>query len=234
MSPPVVGDGGPLTSAGEAPNAQLATYTLPLLGRLMVESVVADVDATGGASRPVLRVRDKSGAVIATKRQGDTIPAGQTGSATWALRLDDEQAAAAATTRRYAWGIGATIALPHNTLYPFAPVTSNGIAYAANRWVIGTAGKYQITVTVSVQKAGPVAAGTGFGVFALKNAFLNIYTLSSQLPVAIPAGQTWEYHATIVAYATLNVGDTVFMASISGAGNVTLTGAVFGVVQVDG
>jgi hypothetical protein len=57
-----------------------------------VESVYASVDATT-ATGPVtaeLTVRDQSGVVIARKKQGVTIPAGAAGSATWALRLDDE------------------------------------------------------------------------------------------------------------------------------------------------
>jgi hypothetical protein len=65
-----------------------------------VESVYVSVDATT-ATGPVtaeLTVRDQSGVVIARKKQAATIPAGQAGSATWALRLDDEGAESAYTT----------------------------------------------------------------------------------------------------------------------------------------
>lgn len=87
----VVGEGVPLTATVNGDGTQLAAYTLPLQGRFVVESVVADVDASlAGAVNPLLRLRDKSGAVIATKRQGTPIPAGSTGSATWALRLADD------------------------------------------------------------------------------------------------------------------------------------------------
>lgn len=56
-----------------------------------VQSVLVEVDATGaGAVRPTLKVSEQSGVVIATKRQGQPIPAGDTGTATWALRLTDE------------------------------------------------------------------------------------------------------------------------------------------------
>lgn len=56
-----------------------------------VESVLVEVDNTGGGDiRPTLAVTTQDGQVIATKRQGETIPAGDTGTATWALRLDDE------------------------------------------------------------------------------------------------------------------------------------------------
>jgi hypothetical protein len=65
-----------------------------------VESVYVSVDATT-ATGPVtaeLTVRDQSGVVIARKKQAATIPAGQAGSATWSLRLDDEGAESAYTT----------------------------------------------------------------------------------------------------------------------------------------
>lgn len=92
----IVGDGTALTEKGSVNGSELGSYTLPLLGTFRVESVVAAIDGTAaGDVKPVLRVRDKSGAVIATKRQSDVIPAGDTGSATWALRLVDEAPAPA-------------------------------------------------------------------------------------------------------------------------------------------
>ena len=67
------------------------TFTMPNNVALSVESVVATVDNTaGGATTGELVIKDQSGQVIATKRQGTTIPAGYTGTATWALRLDDD------------------------------------------------------------------------------------------------------------------------------------------------
>lgn len=60
-----------------------------------IESVYVAIDATGAAG-PVtaeLTISDQSGAVIARKTQGATVAAGGTGSATWALRLDDESTA---------------------------------------------------------------------------------------------------------------------------------------------
>lgn len=87
----ILGDGTPFTAAGVADGTQLARYTLPNLGTFEVNSVVAQIDGSGApAVKPILRLRDKSGAVIATKRQGSPVPAGDTGSATWALRLADD------------------------------------------------------------------------------------------------------------------------------------------------
>jgi hypothetical protein len=56
-----------------------------------VQSVLVQVDATAApAVRPTLSIAEQSGVVIATKRQGEAIPAADTGTATWALRLVDE------------------------------------------------------------------------------------------------------------------------------------------------
>jgi len=67
-----------------------AVFTMPGTVALQVESVVATVDnSAGGDTTAQLTVRDQSGVVIATKRQDDVIPAGGTGHATFALRLDN-------------------------------------------------------------------------------------------------------------------------------------------------
>jgi hypothetical protein len=57
-----------------------------------VQSVYVEIDnSAGAAARPTLTLSEQSGVVIAKKRQGESIPAAGTGSATWALRLDDER-----------------------------------------------------------------------------------------------------------------------------------------------
>lgn len=57
-----------------------------------IQSVHVVIDNTAGADvRPTLTVETQDGVVMAAKRQGETLPAGDTGSATWALRLDDER-----------------------------------------------------------------------------------------------------------------------------------------------
>lgn len=65
------------------------SFTMPGSVALNVESVLAHVDNTLGAdTTATLTIRDVSGEVIATKRQDDVIPAADTGTATFALRLD--------------------------------------------------------------------------------------------------------------------------------------------------
>lgn len=73
-------------------------FTWPAGVFLSPESVFADIDATGagGPVTATLTIQDQSGVVIAKKRIGETITAGAPGSATWALRLSDDQASSAA------------------------------------------------------------------------------------------------------------------------------------------
>lgn len=72
-------------------NASSLAFTMPGGVELDVESVVATIDnAAGGDTTPTLVVRDLSGEVIATKRMGDVIPAGGTGTATFSLRNSDD------------------------------------------------------------------------------------------------------------------------------------------------
>ena len=64
------------------------TFTLPNAPQYVVQSVVATVDnSAGGATTATLTYADTSGVVIAKRRQGETITAGATTTATWALRL---------------------------------------------------------------------------------------------------------------------------------------------------
>lgn len=72
------------------------TFVLPKGVTLDVEAVYIEVNA-GGAGGPVtaeLTISESSGVVIAKKRQSAPIDPGGPGSATWALRLGDEAAAA--------------------------------------------------------------------------------------------------------------------------------------------
>ena len=73
------------------------SFTVPLGVAFKPESIIAQIDASGaGITTPELSIATQGGVVMATKRQSETIPAGGTGSATWALRLSDEAAAAPA------------------------------------------------------------------------------------------------------------------------------------------
>lgn len=69
-------------------------YNLPPGVYQYVQAVLANIDNTAGAAiRPTLRVKEQTGTVIATTRPAESIPAGGSGSTTWALRLSDSSAA---------------------------------------------------------------------------------------------------------------------------------------------
>lgn len=82
---------GPRTIVLPGSGAQTASYVLPPGLLQYVQSVLVEVDATAaGDVRPTLRVKEQTGVVIATKRPPEPIPSGDTGTATWALRLVDD------------------------------------------------------------------------------------------------------------------------------------------------
>lgn len=70
---------------------QTATFTMPSNVRMSIESVVASVaSVSASAAYPKLTIRDPSGKLVATVTQARSIPAGDVGNATWALRLAGE------------------------------------------------------------------------------------------------------------------------------------------------
>jgi hypothetical protein len=74
---------------------QTKTFRLPAGVVIKPESIVAAVSYGGAADFPELIIKSPGGAVIARKPQRDTTTGGDTGDATWALRLDDAAQAAA-------------------------------------------------------------------------------------------------------------------------------------------
>lgn len=89
-------EGAPFTQVEQGIAESTLTYQLPLAGRFDIDSAVATIDNTGGGDiQPMLYLTNASGEVIAKKRQSSTIPAGDTGTATWALRLADDGGGAA-------------------------------------------------------------------------------------------------------------------------------------------
>lgn len=84
--PDIGGDAGSNIVVGTGTDT--VTYTMPSAPGQKVTSVVATVDNSAGpAITPKVVIRDSSGQVIATNRQADSIPAGDTGTASFSLRL---------------------------------------------------------------------------------------------------------------------------------------------------
>jgi hypothetical protein len=84
----------PQTIIRDGSGTRTATYQLPPGLFQYIESILVELDnGAAVAVRPTLKVETVNGRVMATKRQGESVPAGDTGTATWALRLTDEVAA---------------------------------------------------------------------------------------------------------------------------------------------
>lgn len=81
-----VEDAGSNLVTGDGSNS--LTFKLPGYPRYAVQSVAATVDnGAGGATTATLSMKDTNGEVIAKTPQDDVIPAGDTGTATFALGL---------------------------------------------------------------------------------------------------------------------------------------------------
>jgi hypothetical protein len=81
----------PQTLVVPGEGTSVLSYTLPAGVLQYVESVVAVIDNSAGAdTSPVLSIATGGGTPIADKTQGQVIPGGDQGRATWAHRLTDE------------------------------------------------------------------------------------------------------------------------------------------------
>ena len=204
-----VGEGTPLTAQGTVDGTQKATYELPLLGRFVVESVVAMIDASGGgATLPQLTVLDKSGAVIAKKRQTQAIPAGDTGAATWALRLVDDLAAVAAGAQLLGAGpvVGQFVPSGAGTTFFDLDVpnfwTNDPATFAAQVWAAG----------------GPENGHSGIGILKT-GTYLVTYSAFFSAQAGFPVANPWT-----VTVEWTESGGYVILLDLIGAGADQNTG----------
>lgn len=193
-----------------------------------VEAVFVQVDSTG-AGGPVtaeLTIAEQSGQVIAKKRQAETIDAGISGSATWALRLADDGASTPPppSGATLPWGMftGAldvadnSAGQPYPTGYPEVTPFVNLHTGLASPFVIGSGadlGKLCVTedgiyvFTLAIGRPWTQITGLGipspFYAVSLRAGFGN--------DPAPPFGQDMTYDCTLL-----------------GALNVTTIGAVTG------
>src|ERR1041385_7987643 len=111
------GAGSNLVS-GEAGNS--LTFTLPSSPRYAVQSVVATVDNTAGATTTAtLTMADSNGAVIADRPQAASVAAADTGRVTWALGLTDTGQVSSAS----AWVLLDTVTLTASGTIAFDSIT---------------------------------------------------------------------------------------------------------------
>lgn len=143
--------------------AQTKTFTLPDGSAIKPESIVADV-AYGGALRsPVLTIKSPGGAVIARVPQRDIPDSGDTGDATWALRLSDAAAAAASGAVEYGWYSISNTSHPNTGLQVLTMVldeTSDGAIFDTNSgYARVQAGVYNISAKLNWGQAQTFNAG---------------------------------------------------------------------------
>jgi ribosome-binding ATPase YchF (GTP1/OBG family) len=92
-------------------NTGSLSFTLPPGVIMDVEAVLVNVDATGAANAVTaeLQILEQSGVVIAAKPQASSIAAGTSAKATWALRLDDDNASGFQTLNAIVDGEGSAV-----------------------------------------------------------------------------------------------------------------------------
>lgn len=187
------GGGAPRTIVVPGNGTNSLSFVIEPGVTLDVESVLAGVDATGagGPVTATLSVSEQAGVVIANKRQGETVDAGVTGSATWALRLADDAASGSGPTstayeafRAVAFTVvaaGAVGTLPF--VHEFGAFLG---AYVGNRFRFTAAGTYAISLYI---QSGPMPAAylihaswrITFG--ATAQAFVTTATAATPMPL---------------------------------------------------
>lgn len=76
-----------------------ATFQIPADVVPFVDSIYAEIDNTAGSdTTPTLEIRGPNGDTVAAVPQDDVVPGGDTGRATWALRLPGKRGGSAGTS----------------------------------------------------------------------------------------------------------------------------------------
>jgi hypothetical protein len=187
------------------------SFTIPSNVDFNVESVVASVDAAAaGDTIGELAIAEVTGEVIATKRQGLPIPGGGSGTETWALRLNDEEAAAAAGTG-----------------YPFAASGVNGFynvpSGVSTQFGIDVGSLITSDSAIFFEQAHvtPGLTGLGIGATGTYAAFWTVqYEDTAGAPVANPETFTAEADDGSGSLVTI----LPFLFSIFGRGVTNLNG----------
>lgn len=189
------------------------SFALPANVTMSVQAVLAAIDASGsGDVTATLTIADSSGAVIARKRQGAPVTGGGLGSATWALRLDDEQAPASAVVAP-SWQ--ASLVLDNNTaqgLSVTGTVTDN-----ANPVLALSLGKLPLSVTWQMGVGSKVEANV-----------VNLDTVTHRYAAGLAVqntvtGARETVRGNIVTVAGHNVASFSFGPPVFGAALLNLT-----------
>ena len=151
------------------------TFTMPGNIRLDVESVVATVNnAAGGDTTAEIVIRDQAGTVIATNAQSEVIPAGDTGTATFALRVVDKQS----TTGFLHWGTNTDASAQGLTLTghgPFSFTTAGDDFTLDAQGGVGVGGD----ILLRTKAAGSLTLDATSANFSVKNQWTELHTNTS-------------------------------------------------------
>jgi hypothetical protein len=147
-------------------NDASVTFTVPGDVILAVESVAATVDnaAGGNAATLTLTITDSAGEVIAKIPQASTIPVGDTGTATWALRLSGDRTTATSAGPIETFSLNAvSIGVGVTTFLTFAHASGSALTDLTTPTTpkLLAAGQYAFCGVVHAFPSPP-AATTGF------------------------------------------------------------------------
>lgn len=208
-------------------NAAGASFQLPNTEDVKVMAVRVTVDNSGGTdTRPELALLAPTGAVIATERHSEAIPAGDSGMASWALRLAKKAGGGGSGSASFAF-------YDHQESVPTATQTLLTWAHVLGPSPLNLAaptlpsfvapGLYSITVTVLVFV--PVA-----GAFAAAYLFDNHSATADQSFPLSTAGPSTIPAATMSVTRRYAAGDTLGVNFFHNAG-VNKTVDLFANVQ---
>ena len=193
-----------------------ASFEIPGGVDMAVQAVLVNVDASAaGDTTAELQIIEQSGVVIAAKRQADVIPAGGSGSATWALRLDDGGAGANLTGFLH-WGANTDAANQGLTL------TGHGafnFTTGGNSFSTGTGGGAYSVTTGAAGATFDLTSGAFGGTFQVSTKGLGTIDLDA-------SNSNFDLHTNQVQIqtsgsASLVINSVNYTQQITGSGSIT-------------
>lgn len=199
-------------------NSRSLTFTLPGSVQMRVESVVATVDNGSVVEvTPALTIKDSSGEVMATKTQDDAIPAGDSGTASFALRVDNS---------------GGAIRFKKNNIGAWLQIFTTGVS--PDGFGVLLEADDQIGL-ISDSQGIFLGADAGGITLDCSNSDINMDTSGGDVDIQTGAGN-FNVTATGTGDINLTTSDTVAIegtiATVLGAGGVSLNFSGSGGVTV--
>jgi hypothetical protein len=187
--------------------ASTLAFTLPDSPRYLIQSVVATINNTAGAATTAtLTYSEADGTVIAKRRQGETVDAGATTTATWALRLSGK--AGTTTTMlwgRYRGGPTAIAIAPGATLMPWVFVDGTALLDLSS-------------------PTSPQVTRDGFYIFS--DVIDTVAAVPGAFAAILGAGSYQRGNASVVVHNDPNINAKLNEVSLPGAAKLVATEAL--------